>query len=40
MKTLHIPLEDAEHTQLLKKKGKLTWKEYLFMKCVVPLRVG
>ncbi len=29
MKVVNIMLEDAEHHDLMNKKGTLTWKEYL-----------
>jgi hypothetical protein len=29
MKTLHVPFEDKEYNKLKKKKGELTWKEFL-----------
>lgn len=29
MKTLNIPLEDKEFEELEKKKGELTWREFL-----------
>jgi len=31
MKEIRIPLEDKEHRLLLKAKGKMTWKEFLFI---------
>jgi len=30
MKTLHVPLETQEYKKLKKRKGKLTWKEFIF----------
>jgi hypothetical protein len=29
MKTIHIPLEDKEFDLVRRKKGKLTWKEFI-----------
>ena len=29
MKHIHIIVEDKEHKELTKKKGDLTWKEYI-----------
>lgn len=29
MKTLNIPLEDKEYIELEKRKGDLTWKEFI-----------
>ena len=29
MKTIHIPLEDMEYNKLNKKRGDLTWKEFI-----------
>jgi len=32
MKTILIHLEDAEYKQILKLKGSMTWKEFMFSK--------
>ncbi len=29
MKNLNIPLEDAEHEALLKRKGNKSWREFI-----------
>jgi len=31
MKEIRIALEDAEHKLLLRAKGKMTWREFLFI---------
>ena len=32
VKTIFITLEDKEHKELSKRKGTMTWKEYLIRK--------
>jgi len=29
MKSIHVIFEDEEHEALLKKKGELTWREFI-----------
>jgi len=33
MKVINVMLEDKEHAELMKKKGKLTWKQALIDGC-------
>jgi len=35
VKQLKILLDDAEHEELMRKKGNLTWREYLLKKEVI-----